>query len=187
MKKVNPYKYITDTSTGNSLSYQVRLPEIDHGTPYYNSHNLVSKSFAVTNYDSTDAALAAAQKWRDDYFKKKGLDFYTYQQKQKYPTRGAKKLSPNNTSGVIGVIHETQHKLCGIYYFYVGAWQEHKNGKATQKRKSFSCQLYGDDLAFELACIARWENLKPEQPLIVTNASVIPCEVPVPFILEKKR
>ena len=184
--KPSPYKYITDVSVRNYQAYQLRLPEIKDDILYYSPYNLTSKAFAASTYGSMEKALVAAQQYRDNYFKEKGMDFYTHKVKSKKAPHTPRRVSPRNTSGVIGVLYSSHCKASGTYYCYIGIWQEYKNGKIYQRRKSYSCLLYGDDLAFELACIARWEHLVPEQPLVVTDTSAPPCDIPVPYILEKK-
>jgi hypothetical protein len=107
------------------------------------------KSFPDFSCGGKREALRKAKAWRDEKMKL-------------FPNTPIRivheKISPRNTTGVIGV------QLCERYgpdgspqFFYTASWYEEKYKRIN---KSFSVGKYGEDEAFNLACDARAEGIE---------------------------
>ena len=174
------YRYITDTSAGNYISYQARVPPFIDGVPYYAHQKLVTHSFCATVFGNKKKALAAAKQWVADYFIENDMPL---DERLDPLIDRVMTLSPRNQSGVIGVSLRYVSKA-RTSKEYRATWQAFdKDGKRVRKHKTYNCNTYGTELAFELACIDRWENAKPERPLIVVNKAATPCLPPVPYLI----
>ncbi len=84
------------------------------------------------------------------------------------PSSSRGKLTSRNASGVVGVHFSSdtdgRYPNCR-YESYIASWKG-ENGKRTNLR--FSCNKYGKQMAFQLACIAR-ELLTTDRDKIVTT------------------
>jgi len=177
MKK---HHYISILSRDKVRSYLVRVPQFKDGIAYHNRFKLITKHFSVSVYGTQKKSLAAAIKWRDQYFIDNGLPL---SEKLKTYAVRMHSVSSKNKSGVIGVALRL-NKNDGSCYEYRATWTVvGSDNKAANRHEIFPCELHGVTEAFELACIARWESAKPQRPLVVVNKDAMPCMPPVPYVI----
>ena len=113
-------------------------------------------------------ALAFAIKYRDDYFAHYGLP--PVNENKRYLKKKTPFLRP-----IVGVGRScVLVKNRGYYLYWRASWYDGKKLIA----KNFSAAYYGEELAFELACEARYEA---SGILIVKNFDQMPCKPSVPF------
>jgi len=117
--------------------------------------NNIHKVYYLKHYGGNEKrCFAAARKTAREFFKNNPRG-----RPQVYD-----KPSKRNKTGVVGVrevaeVHrwKSNPKKKSIYRFFVASWSP-KPG--VQKTKSFSVDIYGEDVAWMLACDARAEGIK---------------------------
>ncbi len=107
-----------------------------------------AKGFPVLRHGSVEAALQAAQAWRDQLAH--SLQPYTQQEL-------VQKLRTNNTSGTPGVfkMKATRRRSDGSVAVYVHWEARTPEGVKPARKKAFSTLRYGEEKAYELAVAAR--------------------------------
>lgn len=143
-------KYITRQEAGTVKAWLVRIGQ---------GRGSLSKSFADSQYNGKDEALAAAKIWRDRRLLEHQNDKYHVWHKSK-----------NNSSGFIGVTSES----CGM------GWRATYTIDGKQRQRSFSIRLYGDCGAFQRACRVRFEAMG--ELCQVLESPNIPCEPDIPVV-----
>jgi len=99
-----------------------------------------ARFFSDRKYGGREAALAAAEEWRDE------------QLLALYPPVRIRRFHPTNKTGVMGVRLE-RYKVEGrVYQRYRVSWPD---GRGGQERRSFSLSKHGPERAFALAVEAR--------------------------------
>lgn len=125
-------------------------------------------SFSDRNHGSKAKALAFAIDWRDKYFAHHGLP--PINDNKRYLKKKSKALNP-----IIGVTRSSVLvKNRGYYSYWRAGWYDGDKLIA----KNFSIGYYGEEIAFQLACEARYDV---HGTLIVKNFEQMPCEPLVPF------
>lgn len=107
-----------------------------------------AKGFPVLRHGSVEAALQAAQAWRDQLAR--SLQPYTQQEL-------VQKLRTNNTSGTPGVfkMKTSRRRSDGSVAVYVHWEARTPEGVKPARKKAFSTLRYGEEKAYELAVAAR--------------------------------
>lgn len=107
-----------------------------------------TKGFPVLRHGSVEAALQAAQAWRDQLAR--SLQPYTQLEL-------VQKLRTNNTSGTPGVfkMKATRRRSDGSVAVYVHWEARTPEGVKPARKKAFSTLRYGEEKAYELAVAAR--------------------------------
>ena len=111
---------------------------------------LFSKFFSDRKHGRADSAFLIARSYRNELIKK-----------LPDPVRaGAEgKLTRRNVSGVVGVSRIVIKSGNRKYEFWQATWS---SGVGVRKRVKFSVKRYGEERAFELACVARKNSEKHE-------------------------
>lgn len=145
------------------LAYQFRFK--------YRDYPVHVKNFPINFFGNEKKALLAARKYRNIYLKKLGLDYLIkFNVNQKRPCR---KLN-TCTSGIIGVRIGQRAVGDGVNIY----WEAKFNKDNRSTKKSFNINLYGEKIAFTLACKERY---KQAGTLFVYRGHKFPCKIPVPF------
>lgn len=102
-----------------------------------------SKFFSDGKHGGSESALRIARAFRDDLLSKLPTPEYA-------GARG--KLTRRNVSGVVGVSRIVISSGMSRYEFWQATWS---SSPRIRKRMKFSIRRYGEQRAFELACVAR--------------------------------
>jgi hypothetical protein len=140
----NNMHYISRIDNRATHGYWVRLFQFADGNGM-----TFQKFFPDLSCGGKRKALSKAKTYRDKKMKvmpKMPLRIYH------------ERISPRNTTGVIGVQLITRYGPDGTpNYYYAAGWYEQKYKKIS---KCFAVLKYGEDEAFNLACEARAEGIK---------------------------
>lgn len=138
--------------------YCIRRYEVNVSSPGWrvmvNRHKqLYMRNFHDSTHGGQEAALLAAQQWRDEIVAQ-----HPPMTKRDYNNR----LRASNTSGIVGVrLHR-----CGKY----SSWSAETNlGNGKKLSKFFNIDRYGNDLAKELAIAERAKQLEEVTGIYVGN------------------
>jgi len=130
-----------------------------------------NKHFNFDKYGGIKHALYAAIEMRDQLLKKYGM--FEFVNRQKSPDlQTLRKSKP-----CIGIFRA--RNIQNGKTFYNWTVTIHKDGK--QSKRHFSINMYGEELAFLLACEARFKH---SGPLIIVNKKALPCKPSVPYIIK---
>jgi hypothetical protein len=145
-----------DSNTGEPGVIRVNYPgQVGFLVKANRGGNKIHKVFYLKHYGGNEKkCFAAARKTAREYFKKN-------------PTsrpKMYKEPSKRNSSGVVGVrklteVHQWKNnpKKKSVYEFVVASWSP-KPG--VQKSKRFSVDIYGEEVAWMLACDARAQGVQ---------------------------
>lgn len=160
-------RYISPWKHQGSVGFYVRVP---------NGNKLLQKLFNKNKYGGINKAKQAAMTWRDKILKQnKQLGLLDAYHLRRVPGKNYSNVT--NRAAAIGVFLDVSEKGNGeIYYGWTARYM--KDGK--QRNKYFSVNKYGDDKAFKMACLIRFENCGI---LYVHDKNFLPCKPPVPYIL----
>ena len=136
--------YISRQDSNHTHGYWVRIFQFGDGNGM-----TFQKSFPDLSCGGKRQALRKAKAWRD-----KKMKFLP-----DIPIRIThEKISPRNTTGVIGVQLDRKVFKNGYEYFtYVASWYPEKYNRQT---KYFPVDKYGEAVAFRLACEARAQGIE---------------------------
>lgn len=168
-------KYISKFEYGNTIGYQVRVPEFKGIAFVGNNHDHNhSRFFARSKYQSWGACKMAAKIYRDQYLKEHdAMDFLKVKAAKHRPMKHSKR----NTSGIIGVVYAVEMKESGTYYAYKALFSANK----VQRTKQFATSIYGEVESFLKACRVRYQK---EGILVILDDTLIPCWPDVPYVVD---